>query len=151
MYEGNKAILHRWFEEVWNQGREDAIDELLSRDGISVGLGETEKEVHGPPDFKPFVRNMRAMILGLHIAIEDMVAEGDKVMVRWAMEGNHAGEGMGTKPTGHRVRVAGMSLVQLLNGQIYRAWNSWDQLGFLRQVGASSAKPSPSMDRFLTR
>jgi hypothetical protein len=52
------AFLHRWFEEVWNQGREEKIDELLAPDGVAYGLGESEANVHGPAGFKVFWRNL---------------------------------------------------------------------------------------------
>jgi len=50
-----KTLIHRWFEEVWNQGREETIDELFARDAIAFGLGETEQPVHGPSEFKKFL------------------------------------------------------------------------------------------------
>ncbi|HZS26416.1 MAG TPA: hypothetical protein VFB76_04240 [Candidatus Angelobacter sp.] len=57
MIDDNKKLVRRWFEEVWNQGREATIDELLSPKGIGFGLAATDTEVHGPTQFKPFVRN----------------------------------------------------------------------------------------------
>jgi hypothetical protein len=79
MSEANKQLTRRWFEEVWNQGREGAIAELLSPQGVGFGLAATETEVHGPTQFKPFMRNFRDAFPDLHFVIEDMVAEGDKV------------------------------------------------------------------------
>jgi len=136
MSQANKALVHRWFEEVWNKGRESAIDELLAPSGIAHGIGQGEATLHGPSEFKLFVRNLRASLPDVHITIEDIVAEGDKVTVRVLLEGTHQGEGLGVSPTGRRVRVAGIILVRVANGQIVEGWNSWDQLGLLRQIGA---------------
>ena len=90
-------------------------------------------------------RNMRAALPDVQISIEDTVVEGDKVVVRVALEGTHRGEGLGVSPTGRRVKIAGIVLVQFADGRIIRGWNSWDQLGLLQQLGAIPA----AGDRFL--
>ena len=82
MIEANKAMVRRWFEEVWNQGREETIDELFAANGIGYGLGDTEAPVQGPAGIKPFVRNLRGALPDVHMEIEDSIAEGDKVTVR---------------------------------------------------------------------
>lgn len=140
-----KTLVHRWFDEVWNQGREKSIDELFASDGVAFGLGEGEAPVHGPEGFKVFFRNMRAALPDVQIDIEDTIVEGDKAVVRVLLHGTHTGPGLGVEPTGKRVRVAGIVIVQWSNGQIIRAWNSWDQLGFLKQTGTIPG----SGDRFL--
>jgi SnoaL-like polyketide cyclase len=61
-----EAIVRRWFEEVWNQGREETIDELFASEAIRPGLGESEAPIQGPKQFKPFFRNMRATFPDLH-------------------------------------------------------------------------------------
>ncbi|HTM48735.1 MAG TPA: ester cyclase [Bryobacteraceae bacterium] len=145
MSEANKQLVRRWFEEVWNQGREDTIDELLAESGIGHGLGEGEVDLHGPKEFKPFVRNLRGSLPDLRIVIDDILSQDDKVLVRLRLEGTHDGAGLGVQPTGRRVSIAGMVLVQVCGGQIMEGWNSWDQLGLLRQIGAL---PAAKGDRF---
>src|SRR5260370_37501728 len=90
MQQDAKALVHRWFEEVWTQGREDTIDELLAPDVIVYGLGESEPPVHGPPGFKVFFRTMRSSFTNLRITIEDSIAEGDRAAVRIVLEGIHS-------------------------------------------------------------
>jgi steroid delta-isomerase-like uncharacterized protein len=131
-----KALVHRWFEEVWNHGREETIDELLGQNAVALGLGVGEAPVHGPNGFKIFWRNIRAALPDVQITIEDTVAEDDKVVARIVLEGTHRGDGLGVSPTGRRVKVAGIVLVQFADGRIVRGWNSWDQLGLLQQLGA---------------
>jgi steroid delta-isomerase-like uncharacterized protein len=140
-----KSLVHRWFEEVWNQGREATIDELFGEESVALGLGAGEAPVYGPAGFKVFWRNIRAALPDVRISVEDTVAEADKVAARVVLEGTHRGEGLGVPPTGHRVKIAGIVLVQIVNGRITRGWNSWDQLGLLQQLGAL---PSAG-DRFL--
>jgi steroid delta-isomerase-like uncharacterized protein len=144
----NKALVRRWFDEVWNKGKEATIDELFASNGVTYGLGETDEDVHGPAQLKPFVHNMRGSFPDIHITIEDIVAEGDKVMVRIVVQGTHSGGNLGIPATGQRIRVAGIVLVRVSNGQLVEGWNSWDQLGMLRQIGALPR--AEKQDRFLT-
>jgi predicted ester cyclase len=143
-----KALIHRWFEEVWNHGREGTIDELFAQGAIAYGLGEEGAEVRGPNQFKTFWRNLRSALPNIHIRIEDTIADGDKVVVRVLLEGTHTGDGLGVRPSRNRVAVPAIVIVRVSGGQIVEAWNSWDQLGLLQQTGAIHA-PQAS-DRFLT-
>jgi steroid delta-isomerase-like uncharacterized protein len=137
----NKAITHRWFQEVWNQGREQTIDELLAPQIVAFGLGEGEATVHNAAEFKVFWRNLRSAIPDIKISIEDSVAEGDSVALRVVIQGTHTGEGLGGPPSGQRIYVQGICLIQVVNGKLVKAWNSWDQLGMLRQIGFIAAAP----------
>jgi steroid delta-isomerase-like uncharacterized protein len=143
-----KALLQQWFDEVWNQGREEMIDELLAKDAPIFGLGEGDVDVRGPSGFKPFFRNFRTSFPDLKIRIEDCIAEADKAVARVVFEGTHSGDGLGVPATGRRVRVAGIVIVYSSEGKLIAGWNSWDKLGLLRQIGAIPAPPGP--DRFLT-
>jgi steroid delta-isomerase-like uncharacterized protein len=148
MSEANKALVRRWFEEVWNQGREATIDELFAANGVGYGLGDTDAALRGPDGFKPFVRNLRGALPDIHMKIEDCLAEGEKVTVRITVEGTHKGGQLGVAPTGRRIHIEGIVVVRIVNGQIVEGWNSWDQLGLLRQIGALPAVEGP--DRFTT-
>jgi steroid delta-isomerase-like uncharacterized protein len=129
----NKAIVRRWFDEVWNQGRVEAIDELFAQDGVAHGLGE---DLHGPGGFKPFQAAFRAAFPDLRIEIHRLVSEGDLVAYDWSASGTHHGHLMGVAPTGRSARIGGMSIVRIRNGQIAEAWNVFDQLGLFEQLGA---------------
>src|SRR5215472_1140366 len=94
------TILHRWFDEVWNQGREETVDELLAADGVGYGLGEGDAVARGPAGFKPFLRNMRAALPDVHVSIEDLIAEDDKAVARVVLTGTHLGDGLGFPSTG---------------------------------------------------
>ena len=131
-----KDLIHRWFDEVWNQGREETIDELFASEAIAHGLGEAEAQVRGPAEFKTFWRSLRSALPDMRIRIEDTIAAGDKVAARVVLEGAHRGDGLGVPPTGRRVTVSGVVIVRISGGQIVEGWNSWDQLGLLQQIGA---------------
>ena len=148
MSEQNKAIVRRWFDEVWNHGREATIDELFTAGGVAHGLGDSELDVRGPAEFKPFLANIRGAIPDTRIRIDDMLSEGDRVAVRLTLQGAHTGEGLGVPPTGRRVSIQGIIIVRFAEGRIVEAWNSYDQLGLLRQIGAL---PGPgNRDMFLS-
>jgi predicted ester cyclase len=149
MSDENKRIVFRWFEEVWNQGREATIDELLSPTGIAHGLGDTERDVHGPPEFKVFASNLRGSISDLHISVDDILAEGECVALRITLQGTHAGPGLGVQPSGRKISIQGIIIVRIVNGKIVEGWNSYDQLGLLRQIGALPS--AGARDVFLDR
>ena len=142
-----ESILRRWFEEVWNNGNEAAVDELFAPNGIAHGLGE-EAPVSGPAAFKIFAGNIRSALPDLHIEVEDIFESGDKAVARVRLTGTHLGEGLGVPPSGKKVSIQAIAIVRVDNGQIVEGWNNWDQLGLLKQVGALPGREEP--DRFLT-
>ncbi|HEV7842222.1 MAG TPA: ester cyclase [Pyrinomonadaceae bacterium] len=138
MSEENKALIRRWFEEVWNKGRAEAIDEMLAADGIVYGLGEAGVDVHGPAGFKPFFEKLRGAFPVFEVTIEDVIAEGDRVAARWSARMTHKGDQLGVPATGRQVAVTGMSFVRIRGGQIVEGWNNWDIFSLLQQVGATA-------------
>jgi steroid delta-isomerase-like uncharacterized protein len=145
----NKALIRRWFDEVWNQGREDLIDELRAPDALGFGLGETAVAVQGASGFKVFYQNLRSSLPDLHVSVEHLIADGDMVAARIQVDGTHMGPGLGVPPTGQSVRFSGMLIARIAEGRIAESWNNLDQLGLLRQVGALPAGVGP--DRFLAK
>jgi steroid delta-isomerase-like uncharacterized protein len=141
------TIIQRWFAEVWNQGREESIDELLGPHCVAHGLGEGA-DTQGPAGFKPFLRNMRSAFPDVHIRVEDTIVSDDRAATRVIFEGTHSGNGIGVAPTGRRVSITGLVIVRIAGDQIVEAWNVWDQLGLLRQIGAIADPEAP--DRFLS-
>src|SRR5512134_1264951 len=129
MSEANHNLLRRWFEEVWNQGKESTIDEQFAPGCVAHGLGDTDVAVRGPEEFKQFWRNLRSAIPDVRIDVEDSVAEGHKAVARVVLTGTHTGHGLGVEPSGRAVRIQGIVLVYLRDGRIVEGWNSWDQLG----------------------
>ena len=133
-------IAHAWFERVWNQGDEGAIEELFSSTGIAHGLGAEEGgKLLGPEAFKPFARNFRAAIPNIRIALNHCLVDGDLCAVHCDVTGTHTGDGLGIAATGREVRFSGMSIIRVAHGQIQEAWNSFDFLSFYQQLGALPA------------
>lgn len=132
MFEENKAVVQRWFDEVWNHGSADAVDQLMAPDAMVHGLGEA---MVGPQAFKRFHAAYREAFPDVQIEIQDMVAEGDKVAFRWTATATHRGGSLGFAATNRNVRFEGMGIVRVRRGKLIEGWNAFDQLGMLQQLG----------------
>ncbi|HEX6719216.1 MAG TPA: ester cyclase [Pyrinomonadaceae bacterium] len=136
MSEENKQLVRRWFEEVWNKGRADAIDEMFDENGIAHGLSDDPvKPIKGPENFKPFHAMFREAFPNMKIVIEDMVAEGDKVTARCSVRGKHEGNFRGIAATQSPIDFTGMTIVRIAGGKIVEAWNNFDFTNLNKQVG----------------
>ncbi len=137
--EENKAIARCVFEEAWNQGNLDPVDEIHSTDFVLHDPSMPE-DICGPEGFKQFITMYRIAFPDIHFTIEDQIAEGDKVVTRWTGTGTHRGELMGIAPTGVRGQgVMGITIDQIAGGKIVESWNAWDTLGMLQQLGVVPA------------
>jgi steroid delta-isomerase-like uncharacterized protein len=136
MSEANIALFKRWFEEVWNQRRTATITELFAPNGISHGVAEDGSDLVGPAAFLPFYERFLNAFPDMKLKIEDVIAQGDKVLVRWSATMRHTGDGLGFAATNKPVALSGMSLARIANGQLVEAWDQWDKLAMLQQIGA---------------
>src|SRR5687768_870929 len=119
MSEEKMTLLHRWFEEVWNQGRTEVIDEMFACDGIAHGLtDESGNELCGPEGFKPFFMNFRNSFPDLKVTIEDTMVDGDRIAARCTVRGVHSGDGLGLAATHQPVEFTGMTIVRVKDGKI---------------------------------
>ena len=137
-----KFLTRRWFEEVWNKGRESAIDELLRPDAIGHGLADVGGPLPAPETFRRFYRQFRSGIPDVHITVDQVIAEGDTTACRITCVGTHSGDGMGVKATGRKVRVSGLCMIRWKDGQIAEGWNEFDAAGLMRQIAGSEATPA---------
>ncbi|TWT33113.1 ester cyclase [Blastopirellula retiformator] len=133
-----KALARRWFEEVWNDRRDKAIQELAAED--AVAHLESGVLVNGADIFKAFRDNLVAALPDLRICVEDVMAEGNEAVVRWTFIGNHRGDGFGFKPTGREIHARGLTWFRFENGKIVEGWDSWNQSAmFQRMIGDDPA------------
>jgi steroid delta-isomerase-like uncharacterized protein len=137
----NSDLIRRWFEEVWNQGREAAIDELCAKHAVGHGQTHDGSDLVGPEHFKKFWHIFRGAFSSIHFEIHQTVEQGEMVMARWTLTANHTGPFLGMAPSGRRITTTGMSVQRFVDGQIVEAWDNWDQLGAFSQLGAVSMNP----------
>jgi steroid delta-isomerase-like uncharacterized protein len=131
--EENKALEERSTAEVWNKGNLAVADEIFAPDVVLHGAPpELPSGIEG---IKAGVTAYRAAFPDLHLTIDDLIAEGDKVVSRWTMRATHKGELFGIPATGKQVTVTGMSISRVAGGKIAESWNSSDQLSLMQQLG----------------
>jgi steroid delta-isomerase-like uncharacterized protein len=137
MSDANKQLVRRWFEEVWNKGRVEAVDEMLGADAVVHGLSDdSETPLLGAAGFKPFHERFREAFPDITVTVDDLIAEGDKVAARCSVQGKHQGRSLGFDATQAPVEFTGMVIVRIDNGKIVEAWNNFDFMTMYKQVGA---------------
>jgi steroid delta-isomerase-like uncharacterized protein len=134
--EQNKSIVRRWIEEGWSQGHEqDLVEEVFA---ASCLLHESSTDLHGIEALKQVVTATRLAFPDVKILIEDLIAEGNKVVARIMVHGTHQGEFLGVAATGKRVTLMDIAIFHLADGKIVETWELLDGLHTLRQLGVSS-------------
>ena len=139
MSEENKVLVRRYFEEIWDKGNLDLIDELFTTNFVRHGPIGTEGEVRGLEGFEGLVSSYRSGLPDLRIPIEDQIAEGDKVVTRWTAYGTHQGELLGNAPTGNQATLTGILVDRVSGGKIEEEWVDYDTLHLMQQIGAVPA------------
>ena len=134
----NKAILRRFFEEIFNQQRLAVADEIVAVDYINhnAAPGETP----GREGLKQFVAYLHAGNEGIAFDVDDQVAEGEKVVTRLTVTGTHTGEFAGIPATGRGYSFEAINIHRVVNGQIQEAWIQWDALGWMQKIGVIPAE-----------
>jgi steroid delta-isomerase-like uncharacterized protein len=134
MSEGNKNVVRRLFEEVWNKGNLQVTDELFTpnyahHDASTPDVGR------GPESEKKRATLYRTAFPDLRLTVEDLIADGETVMVRWSCRGTHKGDLSGIAPTGKQINISGVSVARFANGKMAEGWVNWDALGLMQQLG----------------
>ena len=120
----NAALARRFIEDVWNHGRVEAVQELVHPQAVGHLEGF---EVRGPEGFLPAWASLLGAFPDLRIIIQDLVAHGDSVIVRWTASGTHRGPHLGFPPTMKLAGFRGISWLRFSEGQIIESWDSWNQ------------------------
>jgi predicted ester cyclase len=145
--EENKAIVRRWFEGHTSlEGAEKVADELLAP-GF-VGHYPPFPDVHGPEGQKRWIAGTFQAYPDVRLDVEEVIAEGDRVVVRYTLRGTHEGTTrMGVAPTGKEVEASIIEILTLADGKIVDKWTNVDFLGLMQQMGAS---PTPEQQQAAT-
>jgi steroid delta-isomerase-like uncharacterized protein len=130
-----RGLARRWFEENWNRRREEVVDELLAPTAIGHMEGV---EVHGCEEFKAVRAGLLGAFPDLEIEVEDAIAEGDQVAVRWAVRATHLGEHFGFAASGKPVRFRGITWLRFADGRIVEGWDAWNQGELMQRLQAAS-------------
>lgn len=135
--EQNKESVRRLIDEAWNKGNLAIIDELLSPNyRLHIDApGANDRE-----GYKDAIRTYRTAMPDFHFTIDDLFAEGNKVVLRCTMTGTQQNELMGFPPTGKKLSMTAISIRHFENGKIAEEWVETNMLSVLQQMGAI---PSP--------
>jgi steroid delta-isomerase-like uncharacterized protein len=133
--EDNKAHVRRGFEAV-NQKNLAVFDELLDPDVVFHNASTT---MQGLEAYKQFLSMYITAFPDLQFTVEDMIAEGDRVVARCTTRGTHQGSLMGIPPTGKQVKSTLIFIDRIVNGKGVEQWSNGDDLGLLQQLGVIPA------------
>lgn len=134
MSEDNKAVSRRSLE-IFAEGNLDALGEVVASDMVDHDPYNPHAN-EGLEGAKKTIAMYREAFPDVSFEIEDQVAEGDKVVTRWAGTGTHEGTLMGVEPTGKRSTTTGITIDRIEGGKIVESWSSWDTLGMMQNIGA---------------
>jgi steroid delta-isomerase-like uncharacterized protein len=134
--EENKSLMRRAYEEVYNQRNLAVLDELCVADFVYHSASMT---IEGLEAYKHFASLIFAAFPDGRFSIEDMIAEGDRVVVRHTFRGTHQGDFRGIAPTGKQVTTTAIVISRIANGKAIEAWYNGDDLGRMQQLGVVPA------------
>ncbi|WP_373500882.1 ester cyclase [Desulfococcus sp.] len=133
MSEANKTVVRRIVEEIWNGKNHDRIDEFYAADFVNVD--PSSPEVKNVGQFKQWVVEMNAGFPDEQVTIEDLIAEGDKVVKQWSAKATHTGNFMGIPPTNKKTNMRGITIYRIVEGKVKECVWSYDAYGFMVQLG----------------
>jgi steroid delta-isomerase-like uncharacterized protein len=130
--EANKAVVMRVVEEMWNRGDPAAVEELIVPEMVEHGAFGAG--IGGRDDAHATVTHFRAAFPDLKLDVEQLIAEGDDVVLHWVGQGTHEGEFMGMPPSGTKVTARGLDIYRIANGQVVEHWGYPDVAGLMAQL-----------------
>jgi predicted ester cyclase len=133
--EANKAVYRRFMDEAFNNQQFDRVADYIAADMLEHTPGLSSGAAGVQRDFEMFASAFPDM----HVTVEDLVAEGDKLAARYYWTGTHQGSFADIAPTGKQVRVRGLDIWLLRDGRCVEHWNIEDSLGLMQQLGVIPA------------
>jgi steroid delta-isomerase-like uncharacterized protein len=133
----NKELTRRFYEECWNQGQVDRLEQYVAKDcryhdpafpALKSGINDLESHI----------TMSRKAFPDLRFSLDDMIAERDEVVVHWTANGTHQGQFLGVAPTRKRASVSGTSIYRIKNQKIVEQFADWNLLTLLEQLGAAT-------------
>jgi len=120
-----QTLLHRWYEEVWNNSNEHAIDELLDESAVIHGL-ETDHTKTGPQAFKPFYHGFRQNFPSVNVNLEPIITTDEFEAAHCVVNA--------TTMDGKEVNFTGLTIAKFKNGKLIEGWNAFDFLTMHKQL-----------------
>jgi len=130
----NQQLIRNYFNEVWNKGNLDLLDELLNPNYLNHSSSIPDSPP-GPGGLKPIVSAMRIAFPDLHYTIQDLIVTDDRVVARVKMTGTHTGDFFGIPPTNKKISVNQINIEYIENGRISEHWRITDENTMMNQLG----------------
>jgi steroid delta-isomerase-like uncharacterized protein len=131
----NITVVRRLIDEAFNEGRLETVEETVGTDFVGYDPALPEP-IRGVEAQKEIIAGYRRAFPDVHITIDEVITQGDKVVTRWTARGTHRGDLWGIESTGKEVTITGISIDTVQNGRIVEGWTNWDTLGLMQQLGA---------------
>ena len=131
--ENNKAVARR-FVQVWGDGNLDVLDELAAP-SLVVRYPTIPQVIQGSRAFRHVLAGFRSAFPDSALRVEEEIAEGEKVVIRWSFSGTHKGNLLGVPATGKKVTWTGVTIYRIVDGKVVEEQGEEDFAGFFRQVG----------------
>ena len=141
--EANKALVRRFYEEVWGSGNYDVADEVFAPEYVRHDLRAGDP-VPGPEGQKQIARDFCTAFPDLAFDVELVFGEGDFVVGRWTASGTHTGPWAGIEPTGRTMRFSAANIFRFADGKVVEIWNHRDDLGLMERLGAPVYAGAPA-------
>ena len=133
--EDNKALVGRFYEQVWDRGNTDVAYEVFADDYVRHDFRAAEA-LPGPAGQKKIAEDFRAAFPDLRVSVDMIVGEDDYVVGRWTATGTHLGQWGVLEPSGRQVAFSAVNIFRFVDGKVVEIWNHRDDLGLIEQVGA---------------
>ena len=137
--ENNKALVRRFIDEIFVQGRRETVDELLADDFVGHTWPSTG---HPKDDLKAAIGRTSKGLSDTRFLVEDVIAEGDQVAVRLTAEATQTGELMGLPASGKRYSIGEIHIFRIRDGKVTEHWHQFDQMTMMKQLGAMPGAPA---------
>ncbi len=132
------VMLREWLEALWNQGREETIDRMLSVDAPVHGLPRPRAEpMKGPAEFRPFFESFTTALSDMHMQVLRTVTENDMVVAYCRVTGHYTANLLGVEAKGQAIDFTGFTMARIQNGRVVEGWNCYDCATFYRQLGVA--------------
>jgi predicted ester cyclase len=128
MRDKKTTMIYNWFQQVWNEGRAEAINDFLSKDIIAHGAKPDGSATHGIEEYKKFYQEFRHNYKDIHVDVKHVIC--DEVM-----ESGICDVTATFIPTNAKVEFSGLCAVRIENGKAVEAWNQFDFMKMFRQIG----------------
>src|SRR6202453_5101164 len=137
--EENVALMRRWFQEVWNEGRGQTIYDLLAGGIHGWGQDLPVVDIRKSADFVKFYERIHGACPNQKLTVEDAFGSGDRVVVRGSSVMTHSGDHLGVPASHKTVHITGITIARIENGKIVEGWDNWDQLAMMQQIAQEAA------------